>query len=291
MGALDYIMVSIFLVLIVFALYTLFSDHLTLNGIKSIRKFKIIKLFSWQERVRLDLGIEESNWSSLTLGEREAIRDIYLTARSNNVKFKVSNSDKIEYGTRNKEINQEGEEKGIDYVSGYFLGDDYGDKPEFGIGVGGSKWEWFLIFLHESCHMDQWIEKCPVWLNGNISKEKDCYDLLSDWMNGRSFDDLEIRNIIKSCIEIELDCERRTVEKIKKYNLHHTIDVYEYTQKANSYIGFYGVISKYKKWYDRPPYRNPDIWMRMPKIFMISEKYYELDEKYLELYNKYCFVE
>lgn len=234
------------------------------------------KLFDWKERLRISIGIRKEKWDELSKEEIEVIRDVYFTGKSNDVKFQISNNLKIEYSVKSKSL-----------VSGYFNGDENNSEPEFGIAIGGKKEDWFLIFLHESCHMDQWLNRSSIWSNGQIGG-RDAYDMLDEWINGKEISEWEIEKVIKSCIDIELDCEKRVLEKINKYHLTD-IDKIEYVKKANSYIMFYGAISKKRKWYNKPPYEIKEIWDRMPIIFLEKNNYFNLKEEYLSLYEQYCF--
>lgn len=234
------------------------------------------KIFDWRERLRITMGIKSDIWGQLSSEEIEVIKDIYFTARSNDVKFTISENSKIEYPVKSKTL-----------VSGYFIGDENNSDPEFGIAIGGKKEDWFLVFLHESCHMDQWLNKSSIWSNCQIGG-RDAYDMLDEWINGENKEDWEIEKVIKSCIDIELDCEKRVVEKINKYTLTD-IDKIEYVKKANSYVMFYGAILKTRKWYINSPYEIKEIWEKMPIIFLEKNYYFNIKDGYLELYKKYCF--
>jgi hypothetical protein len=259
-------------ILIVGSLIYLSWDIYTVHGIGGV----FSKLFSWEERLRLELKIDSRNWDRLEMGEKEVIKNIYFTAKSHGVKFNISNEEKIGYPPDGKMM-----------VSGYFMGDENGNQPELGLAVGGSKQDWLLILLHESCHMDQWLGKSSIWSNGQLAG-KDVYDLLEEWINGKELQDWEIHKIIKSCIDIELDCEKRTVEKIRNYELLN-IDRVEYIQKANSYIMFYGAILKKRKWYVKAPYIEKNVWMRMPKAFLEKSNYIDVKSEYMDLYDQYCY--
>jgi hypothetical protein len=47
------------------------------------------------------------------------------------------------------------------------------------------------------------------------------------------------------------------------------VDLTEYIQKANSYLYFYHVMTKTRKWYEagKQPYNTPAIWSKMPIHF------------------------
>ncbi len=129
---------------------------------------------------------------------------------------------------------------------------------------------WLPILVHESCHMDQWIEQSKVWIDSKIGS-LDKMDILSLWLNGYvELNAQQLDNYIRSIRDVELDCEKRTVEKIKKYGL--PIDPKEYTQRANAYVLFYNHMMKTRKWYvpGNEPYNNSKIWSQLPSTWLKS---------------------
>ena len=243
------------------------------------------KIFSWEDRIKKELGISAERWLLLSLEEKVIIRDISIKARSEGVKFLVSNEDKIDYPG------------GDIKVSGYFDG----DERVLGIAIGKDKKEWFPILLHESSHMDQWLEEIQLWddlfiviTKGDIIIDlkfegRDVYDLMDEYVGGEEFKEWELDEIITRCIRLELDCERRTFQKILDYDLRE-YDQFEYVKKANSYIMFYGAIKKYRKWYKKPPYEIKEVWDKMPYYFLNNyDKYLNPSEDKLELFEKHCF--
>ena len=241
------------------------------------------KIFSWEDRIKKELGISEERWLLLSLDEKEVIRDIAIKARSEGVKFLISNEDKIDYvGDSNIK------------VSGYFDG----GGSILGIAIGKDKKEWFPILLHESSHMDQWREGIQLWKDIVITKGdiidsefegRDVYDLMDEYVGGTEFKEGDLNEILLRCIRLELDCERRTFRKIIDYSLKE-YDQFEYIQKANSYIMFYGAIKKYRKWYKKPPYEIKEVWSQMPYYFLEDyNKYLNPSQDKLELFEKHCF--
>jgi hypothetical protein len=276
MGPIDYAIIILFSLSLIGSLVYLFWDIYVVHGVRGV----IANLFSWEERIKIDIGIDSGIWNMLSKEEKNLFKNIYFNAKSNDVKFKISNNEKIEYPSLNK--------TGM-MVSGYFCGDEFGYQPTLGLAVGGHKHDWLLVLLHESCHMDQWLGKSSIWSNGQIAG-KDVYDLLDEWINGKELNNWEVEKVIKSCIDIELDCEKRTIEKIRENELMN-IDKVEYVQKANSYVMFYGVILKKRKWYVRAPYLEKNVWMRMPKAFLEKNQYFDVKQEYVDLYDQYCFNE
>lgn len=88
-------------------------------------------------------------------------------------------------------------------------------------------------------------------------------------------------------IGVELDCEKRTIEKAKKYNL--PVNIKEEIQKANSYILFYTFVKESRKWNTpgKAPYQIREVWSKMPDTFEID--YAQIPEDIRELYRKYCY--
>ena len=85
--------------------------------------------------------------------------------------------------------------------------------------------------------------------------------------------------------DMELDCEIRSVENIKKWKL--PLKINNYIQLANSYIYFYTYSLKVRKWCNlKSPYRVKSIVNIMPDYFV--EDYDDLDPKYEELFERYC---
>ena len=139
------------------------------------------------------------------------------------------------------------------------------DGEELAVAVGKSKSDWLPIMVHESCHMDQCLEKSKFWVK-NLDAS---YDKIELYLAGE-----EVPGIAKALnivVALEADCERRACEKIKKYQL---MSVEKYAQLANSYLLFHKAIFKYRKWYHIAPYELPRIWRRMPTYILPTEEYY-----------------
>jgi len=166
-------------------------------------------------------------------------------------------------------------------VNGYF--DANGARREFGVATGQSEEKWVPILIHESCHMDQWIDslndKNSIW-SKSIVDSYNSEELIALWMNGRiELNDVQLAKYISSTRNVELDCEIRTVEKIKQYGID--IDTITYTQKANAYVWFYTMIQRSRKWYDieKEPYNLEHIWSMMPTHFMTNDEYSTMPDK------------
>jgi len=153
--------------------------------------------------------------------------------------------------------------------SGYFDEED--------LVVATKKPDWLDVLVHESCHLDQFVQKSKYWKSGDtgiiniekfISKEKN----------------MSIKKVKKSIIDtvmLELDCEMRTVKKIKKYGLKVNIDTY--TKQANSYLFSYWTILRDRKWYPFP-YNKPKIYNKFPSNFLPLSEYKDDNNRFMKYF-------
>jgi hypothetical protein len=118
------------------------------------------------------------------------------------------------------------------------------------------------ILVHESCHLDQYFDDYKFFNKGNDS------DLIDQWLLGKKIDN--VKKHIAITREIELDCEKRSVDKIIEYDLPINID--HYIKKSNAYLWFYTYMSKHRFWpsADQIPYKILSIWSKMPSTFQKS---------------------
>ena len=137
------------------------------------------------------------------------------------------------------------------YVGGYF--EDTSRKSGVLACALDSK-EYLNILVHEFSHVEQWIENTPVWKDSVY-----VYDV-DQWLNGK-----EVRNIedkIDKVKYMELDCEKRSVKNIIKYDL--PLDISTYIKKANSYIFFYEYLKQTRRWCkpNNAPFnnKNKNLW-------------------------------
>ena len=103
------------------------------------------------------------------------------------------------------------------------------------------------------------------------------------WLNGKEYSNEAINHHINNLIELEADCEQKTLNFIK--NNHLDFDIKTLTQKANAYILFYHHVKKSGSWYDlgKEPYNNEKIFNKMPHYFL--QDYKNPPKDLLSLYN------
>lgn len=147
-------------------------------------------------------------------------------------------------------------------------------KPKLAVACGQEQDRWIQVLLHESSHMDQWIESSPYWTDGKFCGVE-AIDIIELWI--RKYVELTDKKkweIIRAARNVELDCERRTALKIENWDLG--ISAEQYTQRANAYVLFYNMIGMYRQWYSpgKEPYNDSAIYNAMPKVFH-NDAWYE----------------
>lgn len=135
--------------------------------------------------------------------------------------------------------------------------------------------DWLDTLVHESCHLDQFIEKSPLW-----GDEKSLF-IVEDWIHGKNIRKSILEKGFKNTLALEMDCEKRTIAKMEKYNI--CFNKKDYIQKANSYLFSYTYAYINKAWYPQP-YEKPRIYKHMPSKFLKVDEYFDLDSKYFKYY-------
>lgn len=149
--------------------------------------------------------------------------------------------------------------------------------------------DWLEILVHEYCHFMQWKENCPEWINGFV-KKYDCETIIDMWLNNIiELTEEQLAHYIEATRNVELDCEKRAAKMIVDFCL--PIDLSIYTKRANSYILFYEVVKRCRKWNRKgfPPYSCDEIIKRMPGHF--SMNYKNVSNELMEIYKSFCFGE
>lgn len=148
----------------------------------------------------------------------------------------------------------------------------FGDKPTAMLEVATNcPFDmWFPVLIHEANHMKQWIAKIPEWKNATLDSffGIDALDLIENWHNKElELTKEQFTSYIKKIIDVELDCEKRTVLDMIKYNL--PFDRLKYIQQSNAYIYFYSIMWYTRKW-NKPgyaPHNVEGVWKFMPTHF------------------------
>jgi len=153
--------------------------------------------------------------------------------------------------------------------------------------VMGTAWplkKWLATFVHEYCHAQQYIEHSRLAWEYDNALGMDKYD---DWLEKKAdMTKEELTECTRAVQALELDCERRVVRLIYKYNL--PLDVDDYIRRANAYVLFYVYVAKHQRWSEKiSPDDSPEVVKTVPKYWMIG--YNSMPPGYEEAVTKYCF--
>ena len=134
----------------------------------------------------------------------------------------------------------------------------WADDKEVRIATKRPLSTWIDVFVHETCHIDQQVQR-PKW----YKPREDAVGKLDEWLAGKN-----VHNIKKSLLlvtELEWDCERRSIRKITRNKL--PIDLKEYAQRANAYVlGYHWTLAN-RKWCKKS-YEEDSVWGGMPKTMV-----------------------
>ena len=172
----------------------------------------------------------------------------------NNVKLKLSNTEKLKL--RN----------GI-FCSGYF-DTEREDNIILACAINKPLHQWFMVYLHEYGHFMQWKDN-SFYFDKKDKRYIKSDEIIDNWIDGKNYPQDIIIKAIRFIQKCELDCEKKVVKLIKKFNF--PIDIGEYIQEANSYIHFYNYVLIRRKWIPKrspPPYEIKNIKKIFPKRFM-----------------------
>jgi hypothetical protein len=157
-------------------------------------------------------------------------------------------------------------------VNGYFIEIPF---PKCAAAIGKPIQLWLPIALHEFCHMDQYLEQSSYWEDRLLPGSTiEAAEILMLWVQKKiELSEEQRREYITRARDVELDCEMRAVEKIKKFGL--PLSIPEYIKKANSYLFFYTAMEYLQRWYlpDREPYNVPEVWKHAPDVFLPEHAY------------------
>jgi len=162
-------------------------------------------------------------------------------------------------------------------TSGYFLLDT---KQ---IVVAG-KSRWLEVLTHEFCHFLQYTSQCKQWITTN-ELDRCGYTIENIVDQKIKFTKPEINLIVEANRNLELDCEKRTVQLIQEWGL--PINVEEYIQDCNVYLFLYTHINKNRKWHKKYPGDLPEIQEMVPTKFLKSYK--KMPKGFEEMVNNNCF--
>jgi len=155
------------------------------------------------------------------------------------------------------------------------------NKPIIKVSIHSSNEDWLETLIHEYCHAQQAFDGDPTWKR--FENNPEIWDAFS-----HNCDQIKRQNFIKIVIALEIDCERRAINMIKKYGL--PVDIDKYIQVANLtlykwvFLAKYGVWPKLNKAEQEELSRQCRTTLNKPINFMQMPSH--LESKFLESYTR-----
>jgi len=145
-------------------------------------------------------------------------------------------------------------------------------KLNFAISNTSNYSLYWSAFTHETCHIDQYLEKSKIFLKymlDDISVD----DFPNCYFNGKYKNVKKSKKYFDNILRMELECEQKTLKKIKKYRLNINPSIH--IQQANLYMYYHIFMWKYKKELFGLEYENYEILNKMPKKLLTPKEYWD----------------
>jgi hypothetical protein len=197
------------------------------------------------------------------------IRKVRRDASAYGIRVTISNTKYVSFPNEKTKLN------------GYFLAS--GKRRELAIATKKPFSQWLPVLIHESCHMDQYLERSPIWNVTRMHKGNDAFSILDSWVNGKEYAPSTIIRAINAVVELEKDCEKRAIMKIEELRLPIKRSIY--VKKANAYIMSFVMLYRFRRWYPigMEPYRIKRVWGNMPNQLISN---FWKSSKYTYLYRE-----
>lgn len=128
------------------------------------------------------------------------------------------------------------------------------------------------VFVHEFSHMQQVVEGSPYWTE----------DSIWDHLIGMSMP-LKSWDAVFETIILERDCEKRSIEHSKKWNL---FDNYQYAKRTNIYLYYYQYIFLTGKWVNSVNIYRPALLSIMPDYILPVTEYKNINMEMMLLFDE-----
>lgn len=144
-------------------------------------------------------------------------------------------------------------------VGGYF--DEHG--LEFVVATGKDPHLWLSVFLHEYCHWRQSQADTPAWM-ARLAGECCPQQAFDAWLAGVvEMTPEQLQAAVGLVLASEIECEQMAVAMLDRHP-ELGLDRHWYIASANVYLGWYGVVMKTRRWYDRSPYASTELLTLVP---------------------------
>jgi hypothetical protein len=130
------------------------------------------------------------------------------------------------------------------------------------------------VYVHEFSHMNQAVEKCPHWDESDNTLWE---HLAQKKVQIRSWD------AILNTITLERDCERRSINHAKQWDL---FDVERYAQNANVYLYYYHYIFLKQAWANHKNIYHPVLMREMPTKLLPLSNFKSINMDMMKLFEE-----
>lgn len=169
--------------------------------------------------------------------------------------------------------------KGINFGGGRCGGYFCSDTKVLAVSINRKIPNMLGLLIHEASHFDQWKDLDSVWYKPMMYASGERF---FNWLSG-SVELSHPERDAKRIIELELDCEKRALRKIKR-RWSDVINPEQYAQSANAYMFSYLYMAQSRKWIGDfisiNKYCN-----KFPEKML--PKYDDIPEKYLKLFKQH----
>jgi hypothetical protein len=128
----------------------------------------------------------------------------------------------------------------VDECGGYFSG----DPLELLVAKKVRYKEFLGRLVHEYSHFEQWRDNSKY--SGNGIKGNRSWRIVSNWIDGKTYERSIVIKAINTMRDCELDCNRRALKNIEKFRI--PIDVDRFCKEASAYAYFHNYIKISRKW-------------------------------------------
>lgn len=140
---------------------------------------------------------------------------------------------------------------------------------------------WLSVLVHEYSHVEQEIDKDPVFYTEIKNKDNDAAEYILDMflMGKKKLSYKQLDLVIKKIVISEHNCEKRAVKNIRKFKLG--LDKKKYIQEANAYLFYYYFVKEAKFWVPAKiaAYHQDFIVDNMPTEILPFNQYKKLYKK------------
>lgn len=143
------------------------------------------------------------------------------------------------------------------------------NAPEFVVATRKPTELWLSTFLHEFCHFRQSQQKTAAWL-ARLAGECCPQEAFDAWLAGVvEMRPDQLQNAVALVLGSERECETMALAALAQ-TPELPLSREWYTRSANVYLGWYGVVMKTRRWYDRSPYSSTEPLHLVPGDRLLS---------------------